>query len=45
MYGGKRYNEFLDLESFADDFIINELSKNVDAYRLSSYFTKDKNGR
>ncbi|MDZ4751765.1 MAG: CotH kinase family protein [Flavobacteriales bacterium] len=42
-FGGKRYDEFVDLESFVDNFIMNELSKNVDAYRLSSYFYKDKN--
>lgn len=28
---------FLDLNSFVDHFIISELSKNIDAYRLSTY--------
>lgn len=45
MYGGKRYNEYIDLPSFVDNFIINELSKNVDAFRLSSYFHKDKESK
>lgn len=45
-FGGKRYDEYIDLQSFAENFLINELSKNVDAYRISSYFhkKKDSNG-
>jgi subtilisin-like proprotein convertase family protein len=31
--------------SFLDYLLINELSKNVDGYRLSTYFHKDKNNR
>ncbi len=38
----KHYTQYINLRSFVDNFIINELSKNVDAYRLSSYFYKDK---
>jgi len=45
MFGGKRYDKYIDLASFVDNFIVNELSKNVDAYRLSSYYSKDKNGK
>jgi hypothetical protein len=41
-FGGKRYDEYIDLESFADHFIISELTKNVDAYRISTYLYKDK---
>lgn len=41
-YGGKRYNDYVDLVSFADHFIIKELAKDVDAYRISSYYYKDK---
>jgi hypothetical protein len=43
------YNKFdeienyIDLNSFIDYFIINEFSKNIDAYRLSTFFYKDKN--
>ncbi len=35
------YRKYLDVESFIDFFIINELSKNVDAYRLSTFLYKD----
>lgn len=40
--GQLRYTEYINLRSFVDTFILNELSKNVDAYRLSSYFHKQK---
>jgi len=36
---------FADIPSFVDYFVINELSRNVDGYRLSAYFTKDRNSR
>ncbi len=36
------YPKYLNVESFIDYFLINELSRNVDAYRLSAYFYKDK---
>ena len=39
---GRHYLEYIDLRSFVDNFILNELSKNVDAYRLSTYFYKDR---
>ncbi len=35
----------IDYGSFADYHIIDELSKNVDGYRLSTYFHKDKDSR
>ncbi len=35
----------IDLKSFADYFILQELSKNPDAYRLSTYFSKDVDGK
>ncbi len=35
------YSKYIDIVSFIDFFIINELSKNVDAYRLSTYMYKD----
>ncbi len=41
--GGKFYYDFIDLASFADHFILQELTKNVDAYRISFYMYKDKN--
>lgn len=37
------YHEFLNDSSFIDFMIINELAKNVDGYRLSSYLYKGKN--
>ncbi|HPG39951.1 MAG TPA: CotH kinase family protein [bacterium] len=39
------YSRFIDVSSFIDGFILCELSKNVDSYRLSSYFYKDKGGK
>jgi hypothetical protein len=36
------YQAYADLNSFVDLFLINELSRNVDGYRLSSYLYKDK---
>jgi len=34
------YQKYINLNSFVDFFIMNELSKNVDAYRLSTYLYK-----
>ena len=42
--GTGNYHTFLNDSSFIDFMIINELAKNVDGYRLSSYLYKDKNG-
>ena len=39
------YISYIDVSSFIDFFLINELANNVDAYRLSTYITKDKNGK
>ncbi len=36
------YAKYLDVGSFVDYVIINELSRNMDGYRLSSYLTKQK---
>lgn len=38
----RTYTNFIDLSSFVDYFIINELCRNVDAYRLSTYLVKDR---
>jgi hypothetical protein len=38
------YGQYIDVGSFADDLIINELARNIDAYRRSSYYFKDRNG-
>lgn len=34
------YPKYIDVNSFVDFFIINELSKNIDSYRLSTYMYK-----
>jgi len=39
----KGVRKYADLSSFIDYFIINELSRNVDGYRLSTYLHKGKN--
>lgn len=39
------YPKYLDLQSFLDFTLLNELAKNVDAYRLSTYFHKDKDSK
>ncbi|MFN6037092.1 MAG: CotH kinase family protein, partial [Bacteroidota bacterium] len=39
------YIKYIDLNSFLDYFIINEMSRNVDGFRLSSYFYKDKDSK
>lgn len=36
------YAPFIDLDSFMDLYLINELSKNIDAYRLSTFLYKEK---
>ncbi len=37
------YVNNIDIQSFADFFLINEISKNVDGYRLSTFMYKDRN--
>lgn len=37
------YRNFIDTQSFIDYFIINELSRNNDGFKKSSFFHKDKN--
>lgn len=39
------YSAYIDVDSFIDFFILNELSNNVDGYRLSTFMHKDKNGK
>lgn len=39
------YQAFIDMNSFIDFFLLNELSNNVDGYRLSTFMHKDKNGK
>ena len=42
---GRHYSNYIDVQSFVDNFILNELSKDVDAYRLSTFFHKDKDSK
>ena len=35
------YQSLIDIDSFVDFFIINEISKNIDGYRLSTYMNID----
>lgn len=39
------WRRFADENSFLDYFIVNEISHNVDGYRLSSYFYKDRDSK
>lgn len=43
--GTRTYTNFIDRASFVDFFIINELCRNVDAYRLSTYLQKERDGK
>jgi subtilisin-like proprotein convertase family protein len=36
------YAKYLDTDSFIDYFIVNELSRNIDGFRKSWFFSKDK---
>ncbi|MBS0000918.1 MAG: CotH kinase family protein, partial [Cyclobacteriaceae bacterium] len=36
------YKSYIDVESFVDYAIINEITRNIDAYRLSTFLYKDK---
>ena len=39
------YRKYIGVRTFIDYFILNELSKNVDGYRLSTFFHKDKQSK
>ena len=39
------YQAYIDMDSFIDFFLLNELSNNVDGYRLSTFMHKDKSGK
>lgn len=39
------YKSYIDINSFVDYFIMIELSKNVDGYRLSTFLHKDRDGK
>ena len=39
------YAQYIDIDSFIDHFIINELFKNTDGFRNSTYMYKDRDGK
>ena len=39
------YAKYIDIDSFIDHFIINEMFKNTDGFRYSAYMYKDRNGK
>jgi len=39
------YPSLIDVPSFVDYFLLNEMSKNIDAYRLSAFLFKDKDSK
>lgn len=39
---GRDYGAYIDVGSFVDYLIVNELMKNIDAYRISTYMHKDR---
>lgn len=39
------YSKYIDVDSFIDFLILNEITKNVDGYRISTYLNKDKNNK
>jgi hypothetical protein len=41
---GLHYSEFIDVDGWIDHNIVNALTKNVDALRISAYFYKDRDG-
>lgn len=38
-------SDYIDINSFIDYFLVNELARNVDGYKKSSYFHKDKDSK
>ncbi|HUS36074.1 MAG TPA: CotH kinase family protein [Verrucomicrobiae bacterium] len=43
--GANHYSNFIDVDSFVDQHWIVEYAKQIDGYRLSNYFSKDRNGK
>lgn len=42
---GQHYSEYIDIYTFIDQLIINELAKDVDGYKLSTFMHKDKDSK
>ncbi|MHB2156181.1 CotH kinase family protein [Calditrichota bacterium GD2] len=45
MHPDSGYYRWVNLNSFIDFFLLNEISKNVDGYRLSTFMYKDKDSK
>lgn len=43
--GTNHYSHYIDVDSFVDNHWIVEFTKQIDGYRLSNYFTKDRGGK
>ncbi len=41
----RTYTDYIELSSFVDYFILNELVRNVDGYRLSTFLVKERSGK
>lgn len=41
----RTYTDYIDLASFVDYFLLNELVRNVDGYRLSTWMHKERGGK
>lgn len=41
----KGYRQYIEVNSFIDNFILNEMSKNTDGYRLSTFLYKNKSSK
>jgi hypothetical protein len=39
------YAKYIDVDSFIDHHIVVELFKNIDGFRISTYYSKDRNGK
>ena len=45
LYSAGNYGSYIDVQSFVDNFLLVELTKNIDGLRLSTYFYKDRNDK
>ncbi|AMQ57878.1 CotH kinase family protein [Algoriphagus sanaruensis] len=41
----RTYTDYIEVSTFVDYFLVNELTRNVDAYRLSTYLVKNRDGK
>ncbi len=41
----KGYRQYVNIQSFVKMFLLNEISRNIDGYRISSYLYKDKDSK